>query len=227
MDALTKHRPSVRAQDFYSVIAFVAFLKSAWGILKLIPWQVYAVIAGGIAIYGYGLNEHHLGFKEAKAEDAKAEEVKRKAQEASNALANAQLFSVGFDAKKRADFAEWKLQDEAKDHAVKLAAAQSKEKNYEPAIVLAAVPQLPVGYILWRLDTAGFANGIDIPDAPAAPKESLGQPSGLSLTEISDLDLAQASAFREAVTWGKSWQQRARDVEQECTAIISTVKGSS
>lgn len=55
------------------------FLKSAWGVLKLIPWQVYAVIAAGIAIYGYGLNEHHLGYKEAKAEDAKvAEAVKAK-----------------------------------------------------------------------------------------------------------------------------------------------------
>jgi hypothetical protein len=51
--------------------AVLAFLKAAWGIAKLIPWQVYLVIGFFAAAYAYGVSEHHQGFKEAKDEDAK------------------------------------------------------------------------------------------------------------------------------------------------------------
>lgn len=49
----------------------MSFLLAAWNIAKLIPWQVYAVAAIFLGAYAYGLNEHHLGYHEAKDEDAK------------------------------------------------------------------------------------------------------------------------------------------------------------
>lgn len=207
--------------------AALAFLKAAWGIAKLIPWQIYVVIGLFAAAYAYGLSEHHIGYKEAKDEDAKIAEAKQKAQDAANALANAKLFSVAYTAQKQADFLAWKLEDEKKDNAVQLAAAKSKEPNYVSPLALGGNdPILPRGYILWRVDTAAYANGIDFPDAPAAPAGTLGQPSGVSLSTFSDVDLAQATAFREAVQWGSAWKDRANLLETTCNAIITTAKGS-
>jgi len=51
----------------------IVFLKAAWAVAKLIPWQVYAVVVAAIWVYGYGVHEHTLGYNEAKGEDAKAQ----------------------------------------------------------------------------------------------------------------------------------------------------------
>lgn len=43
----------------------LAALRSLWGFLKLIPWQLYAVIALVLGFYGYGVYRHHQGYQDA------------------------------------------------------------------------------------------------------------------------------------------------------------------
>jgi hypothetical protein len=63
----------------------IAIFRSIWGFLKLIPWQVWAILALGIALLSFGKYEHHKGYSQAAAEyeakilaerEAYAEEVR-------------------------------------------------------------------------------------------------------------------------------------------------------
>lgn len=45
----------------------VAILRGLWRFAKMIPWQVYAVIAVSIALLSFGKYEHHQGYEQAVA----------------------------------------------------------------------------------------------------------------------------------------------------------------
>jgi len=195
-------------------------LLPVWNFLKSLPWWIYALVAAVL----YHVAAIHIAASRATDECNAKWEVKvaqqQKAQDAANALANAKLSDARYAVQQSEAALDLRLANESQETQAKVVQAKEKEVEYVPVVV--APDMLPVGYILWRIDSAGFANGIDFPPAPAAPRESLGDPSGISLTQITDLDLAQAASFRDAVTWGSGWKDRAIDLEKLYTQVTAT-----
>lgn len=59
----------------------IAFARTVWGFMKLIPWQIYALVGLVFAFYGYGLYEHHQGAKDTAAKYDKQIAAERAAYE--------------------------------------------------------------------------------------------------------------------------------------------------
>jgi hypothetical protein len=207
----------------------LTWMLSGWkafvGFLKLIPWQVWVVLAATAAIWGYGQYKEHIGVAKTEAKYQARDKAKAREQERVDALANAKIFAAAYDAKQRLKYLEERLAEEQGANTSLLAKLMGRKNEFIPPASLSICPGIPVGYVLWRDATAAFANGGPDPASPGATVEALGRPSGLSLDEIGDLDAAQASAFRACRTWGSGWRDYAKLVKQSCATTLEALKG--
>ena len=195
---------------------FLAFLRTAWGFLKLIPWQVWAALAAALAIMYFGHIRYKAGYARAEAVyQAHFRDLERQRDEANKAVQKALA--------ERNEAAE-KLK---KAHEEALAEAEAKrlkdladQKRRLTANVTTestrSCPDVPRSYILFRVDAAAFANGVGGAETAGTAAGVEPEGSGVSLPALAETDLAQANAFREAVTWGEAWRDYADRTKQTC-----------
>lgn len=196
-----------------------AALKVFWTFLKGIPWQVWAALGIALAVLYFGHTRYKAGYAEAEGHYiARFHELERQA-----ALARLEVQQA---LKERDAIAEeLKL-----EHEKQLAEAETKrlkdleaQKRRLTANVTTentrSCPDLPRSYILFRHAAADHANATDRgPETVGATAGVEPEPSGVSLPSIAETDLAQADAFREAVTWGTAWRDYAERTKTTCEA---------
>lgn len=208
-----------------------AILKAVWGVLRAIPWQVYAVVAVVTAIFAVHVHLLNKAVDEQKQVDeaqcAAEKKAERDARDRANALANAQLAEKARALAIARESAELDRQREEARHQAELLDLQRRKDAYVGPNVLkdSRCSDVPRGYLLWRTDTAAFANGAQLPAGPQAKDGPLDEPSGVSLSALADTDLAQADAFRKARQWGSEWRDYALELKTYCEDTLTTLKG--
>lgn len=193
--------------------------------LKLVPTSVWIGLAAAVALLGLVWAIDHRGEVRGAARVQAAWDADKLARERATALANAELADAGYQAKRKADALAALLEHEKEQAAAARAALANRKDAYVAPALTKSCPDVPRGYLLWRSAAAAYANGADFPPAPNPSDLSLAFPSGVSLGTLSDTDLAQAAAFRDALQWGNGWKQYAANVGDYCDAVIAAAKG--
>lgn len=191
----------------------LAALKVAWTVLKLIPWQVYAVLGIGLAAYWW-LSAHDQAIEErvTKERDAYHQGLQKKA----NDQAKARL------ARAQAEIADWvlkyvavrdDLESQLRGEKKKLAEANADLKVLRSKNVTAYANSrcnLTRGAVLQFNAGAASANGTATSPTPAAPPtgpDLVDAPADISLDSfVAAINDTQA-ALGDCRIQVKGWQQ--------------------
>ncbi len=188
-------------------------LNLIWGFLKGIPWQVWAVLAAGIAFMIWlGAHDHALGAKvegerdaywgarEKAANDKYAADMNRKRGEI------ADLVLAGIAARDQ-------LEATIRAQAASFDAEMTRIKNRRPAYVTPLADSrcvVPRGFVLQFNASASAANGspgTHDPGPPEAGTELVDAPAGIALSAVSDAVTGTQQALGECRRQVTGWQQ--------------------
>lgn len=188
---------------------FLAFLRTAWTFLKMIPWQVWAILGALAAAVVYTLwidhrayerGERHATEKYERIRLAEREAQIKADQAASFALSQLteRLDRARVDEEKRLQDAEIARRDEVKRLEGRFHALVS-------ATQLARCPDVPRGFLRFWTEASAFANGrVDSAPAPASA-ESLDPPSGVPLPAVASTITGQAGAYKACAERQAGW----------------------
>lgn len=193
-------------------------VKKVFGLLPLRDWLWIGLVIALIALH---LDLCHRDVVKAVAA-VKAEAAKKQAE--SDTTANTRFDKLAEQTAKEQVAASQAHQQSEDQHAKDLAALHARQAEYMGTLLLAAVPDVPRDYLLFRADAATFANG-GSPAAARRPEQIAPESSGVSFGSLAEADVAQADAYRSAVDWGRQWQAAAQRLEHQCKSEINILMG--
>lgn len=200
-----------------------AFLGGLWTFLRSVPWQVWAALALALAFLVYGHVKYKDGYSTAEGHyqaefkrlEAEREAATRYAQEAIDAHAR-EIAAQRLEQERALLAAEQRRLRELADLRRRLTIHVTAENTR-------SCPDLPRVYLLHRHDAAAYANRVERAEVAGTSAEPESEPSGVSLPALAETDIAQADAFRQAVTWGEGWRDYALTTKKSCEQTFAVL----